>query len=182
MTIPDDAEVTQLPDDAEQQNEVEEHQGDKVVLEGVRFRLDGTVYCSSQDFEIAIGSMEDRGANIGPEHQEQIDRLRAMGGEEVAITMSCYVNLDVHYDPTSSDITQVAGRAAEDRANEIIGDPQQTEWWYNDEDEGWQLGELLNRQTSILKPRRFKARKFQVYNYDKGTYGGVGLSEFGSLQ
>lgn len=157
--------------------EQEEHQGDLITLEDVKFRLDGVLFCEAEGFEEVIAHMEQSGRSLRIEQEEQIAVLRRLQSDEIPVTMSRYVILDIDYDPSSGDITQKAVADALAKVNETLDDPKES-WWYNDSQDGWELGEILHSMVIQLKPIRFAASSFQVYNYSD-LYRQAGLEEMG---
>lgn len=183
MTIPDDAEVTQLPDDAEQQNDIQ----DAHVLEDVKFRFDGILWCNSDMVQAVSEHIASSGRALDAKEQALLDDLAASGGE-VPITISRYCILDINYEPGSEDNTQKAVGDGLARINETLDDGQEKRtdgqserrWWYNSGNEGWELGQLFGDHISDLKPTRFEATYFQVYDYTD-RHRRAGIAEEGDL-
>jgi hypothetical protein len=171
----DDLSMTEYMEHPEEEiievEEVEEHQGDLASLEDVKLRIDGVMYCRADKLQEITSKLAYAGKQVRADQQALIDSLLGSGEEEVPVVISRYVILDFNYNPAIiTNTPKLVGDAVE-RINETLEDGREgkdnTErrWWWNSLMEGSALGELLGDNISDLKPTRFEASAFQVYNF-----------------
>lgn len=178
----------------------DEHQGDLIVLQDVKVRLDGYLICEVD----AVARRLEHQANQYSTPAEALNYMAdfqmafvnaqgssAPGAELlpfaglVPIPISRYCIIDVDIDPTLPDATgQIMSRAYQ-RVQETLSSGSEEggerRWWYNSNMEGHQLGIWAGDCLDDIEPRSFEPTQFQVYNFSD-NFRNLKVQESGSFE